>query len=482
MRSITAALGAIALVCFANGQEFKTFFFDQQLDHFDSYETRTYSQKYLVADQYWRRPTSPSGLGPIFLYTGNEGPIELFANNTGFMWDLAREGDFQPLLVFMEHRYFGASIPFGPQVFKDPKSGQLQWLTSEQALADYSVLMRHVKETFNATDSPVIAFGGSYGGMLAAWFRMKYPEVVDGSIAASAPVKVFPGIGDPEAYTSVLSRTWENSGPHCGSVIGQSWSTIASMGQTAAGRQQLADALGLCAPPTSAEDVTTTLWAWLSNAWQYMAMADYPYPASFLGPMPAWPVQAACKYLDMEDPSPQDMLRGLRGAVNIYLNYTGEAGSCFPLSNSGPSTLKDAGGWNYLACTELLLPVNQDGWPTDIMYPAPWDLKAYSAACNSTYGVPPRPNWVSDHFSVRRLRYATNIVFSNGNLDPWSGNGVTANVTGNPSLVAILIEDGAHHLDLRSAHPDDPQSVIDARNIHRLNIRNWIAQADYEQD
>ena len=49
----------------------------------------------LLTDTYW--DTS----GPLFFYTGNEGPIEQFYSNSGFVFVLAEE--FKALVVFAEH-------------------------------------------------------------------------------------------------------------------------------------------------------------------------------------------------------------------------------------------------------------------------------------------------------------------------------------------------------------------------------------------
>lgn len=48
-----------------------------QVDHFSFANKDVFPQRYLVNTTYWRR----NG-GPIFFYPGNEGDIEVFANNT----------------------------------------------------------------------------------------------------------------------------------------------------------------------------------------------------------------------------------------------------------------------------------------------------------------------------------------------------------------------------------------------------------------
>jgi len=74
-----------------------------------------------------------------------------------------------------------------------------KYLTVDNALLDYVSLIKAVKKQYNAETKAVIAFGGSYGGMLSAWMRMKFPHVIQGALAASAPIFYFKGAqGAPE--------------------------------------------------------------------------------------------------------------------------------------------------------------------------------------------------------------------------------------------------------------------------------------------
>ena len=98
---VTAAAGGASNGTATN--PFTVHYFPQELDHFTFTPNASmlFYQKYLVNDTFWRRPGGGKGAaGPLFVYTGNEGDIEWFATNTGFMFDIAPK--FGALLVFIE--------------------------------------------------------------------------------------------------------------------------------------------------------------------------------------------------------------------------------------------------------------------------------------------------------------------------------------------------------------------------------------------
>jgi len=49
--------------------------------------------------------------------------------------------------------------------------GYFTYLSPSQALADFAALISYLNPNH---DRSVIAFGGSYGGMLSSWMRLKY--------------------------------------------------------------------------------------------------------------------------------------------------------------------------------------------------------------------------------------------------------------------------------------------------------------------
>lgn len=69
-------------------------------------------------------------------------------NHTGLMWESAEE--FGALLVFAEHRYYGQSMPFPPKT-----AGCMNFLTTEQAMADFAYLIDYLRTNGGAQKSAV---------------------------------------------------------------------------------------------------------------------------------------------------------------------------------------------------------------------------------------------------------------------------------------------------------------------------------------
>ncbi|CAK4657631.1 unnamed protein product [Aphanomyces euteiches] len=447
-------------------------YFEQTLNHFEAIP-ETYKQRYFICDEFWTKPG-----GPIFFYVGNEADVELYLNNTGLMWENAHE--YGAMLVFAEHRYFGKSLP------KDA-ANHLQHLSSEQALADYAVLLRHIKETKEGTaKSPVIGFGGSYGGMLGTWFRIKYPHVIDGMVAASAPVLSFLG-EDPPANLTAFSQivTYDaspaaGSSPNCASKIRRAWDVMFDAATSEEGRAFLQKGLGLCDPLKTEEDALSVP-DWAKGSYDYLAMGNFPYPSSYImngvSVLPAFPVREACLPLADSFPSTKEgnfsLLNAMRQSIGVYYNSTKDI-SCYSRAAPSNESQVDSDFWDYLFCSELYQP--QDQGVGDMFWQVLHNVTADAERCAARWNVKLRPYWATTVYGGRKsLRASSNIVFSNGNYDPWSGMGVLEDLA--DSVVAVRVEGGAHHLDLMFSNPLDSEGVKAARAEEKKHIWKWIRGA-----
>jgi lysosomal Pro-X carboxypeptidase len=389
------------------------------------------------------------------------------------------------MLIFAEHRYYGASWPLVNESFS---MRHLEYLSSQQALADYALLVSTVTRQRNMTSQPVIAFGGSYGGILSALFRVKYPGAVVGAISASAPLRAFPGqpMWDSSSYYAVITRGAQEVSDSCSANIRSVWPLIFEDGQTDQGRQHLTAAFSLCSPLRTADDALA-LALWIRGIFDTLSIGNYPYPSSYLTAgavlLPANPIRVACSFLTARFDRGRDLYSAMKSAAAVLANATADM-SCFDIPPN-PYTHPEAsydGIWDYQRCTEMM---PDSFWFTangysDMFWPLSQNFSFAKEHCDKAWGVTldtSSSEWISIANDIPRFRYVTNIVFSSGDLDPWSSAGILESPAPDRSLLSINITGGAHHLDLMFADANDPPSVLHARAVELAAIQKWIEEA-----
>eukprot|EP00051_Salpingoeca_urceolata_P016209 m.214009 g.214009 ORF g.214009 m.214009 type:complete len:419 (-) comp18616_c1_seq2:478-1734(-) len=316
--------------------------FAQVLDHFDAWQQPelhgntqdplappTFTQRYLVQDEFWR--ASKAKLRPIFVFTGAEGGnVEIVRSGYGHVVTMAKT--YGALILWLEHRYFGVSKPFG-NVSLAPHTDHARFLSVDQALADYAAIIEYERTARNAWANPVMTFGGSLAGTLAGLMRMRFPYLVDIALSSSSPLLGYPGLSNQYVWRKRITDTFQALSAGCPDVVRKGFAGIADLSPAA-----VSSLYRTCEGPRndSAAVVQATAWGMLES------MGEFVYPASVS------PIVAACKRM-REAHSP--------GQVFANLIDTPKS-SCFNVTKRASVPVQDKTlAWMYLACTQITHPI-----------------------------------------------------------------------------------------------------------------------------
>ncbi|GLJ47192.1 hypothetical protein SUGI_0996240 [Cryptomeria japonica] len=423
--------------------------YTQILDHFaytpQSYQT--FPQRYFVNKSNWGGAQNNS---PIFVWLGAVNDIT-YDLTVGILIDQAPR--FKALVVYIEHRYYGTSMPFGGEKEAYANASTKGYFTSTQALADYATVIVDLKKKLKAENCPVVVFGGSYGGMLAAWFRLKYPHITIGALASSAPILYLDDTAPTYGYESVVTKDFRDVSETCYRRINESWAMMDKIASSPQGLLNLSKLFNTC------ENITDKDALYNELELMYNGAAQYDFEK----------VKGICNAINSL-PGNADTVSRIAAAVNYR-----QRGLCLDLS---PPDFNSS-GWFWQICTDLVSPTTN--YPGTTMFPlSNFDFDSYARDCYLKLGAYPRHHWITTEFGghaqdIKRVLkdFGSNIIFSNGLRDPWSSGGVLANIS--ETIVAITTEEGIHGQDVaKPSASDDPVWLKEQRQKEIMIIQKWI--------
>ncbi|TKR75769.1 hypothetical protein L596_017012 [Steinernema carpocapsae] len=439
----------------------------QPIDH-DGSVSGTFQQQYWYNKQWHKKG------GPAFLILGGEGPENgQWTGNPNLEWTSI--GIKLGAMFFdIEHRYYGNSMPY-----TSPTSEQLKFLSSRQALADMANFIKEMNKKFGPFDKWIV-FGGSYSGNLAAWAREKYPDLVFGSVASSAPVQAEV---DFYQYLEVVELAFREIDPKCADNIHQSFVKLAKLAKTSAGKTSIKTLFNVCQDlNTASPDDITQFWG--SIIGNFMGVVQYggdnagPYRTEVTP-------QVVCQMMNNKN---YDVLSRLAN-VNVWsMQNNGE--ECVDISyDNYIKYMKDPHAdrsWTWQTCTEFGYYQTTDsktagpffGDGNGAFMPIKLSVEECTQIFGTAYASSQEVNQAikdtNKYYGGAKNIKTTRIVFPNGSHDPWHALGMLDQYSSESP--AILINGTAHCADMYNDSPGDLPGLTKARNQIRKTVWGWFNQ------
>lgn len=424
-------------------------FFDQVIDHTQGPKSATFKQRFYEVKDYWEAPT-----GPIILYIAGEAPQEHAAGIDDEVGVIAKQN--KALVLTLEHRYFGKSMPYG-----DLSTPHLKYLTIAQVLEDLnSFVMWYQRERINAVynttaRNKALCVGGSYAGMVSSHLRYVHPETFDVAWSSSGVVDaVF-------NFTTFDLQVAVSVGQECADVLRQATARVEELLQT---RNSYVKRL------FHAEDMSDDDLMWMLSDAETLP--------------PQYGTEAAlCKPMTAAHQAGQD----LAVAFAQFCESTFYPQFC---AGAGPQLYSDrlmqdvnastayAGqrAWWWYCCNELAY---AQTYPGEIGIRSPRiTLDFHKRKCDAVYGPgiwPPNTAAFNKKYGGRHPK-TTNVVYLNGSQDPWQWAAVRTSpdmkrlptyVLNGPSI--------AHCHDLSKETPTDPDNVKAGRRAAEDFVRSILS-------
>eukprot|EP00771_Trimastix_marina_P004022 gnl/Trimastix_PCT/751.p1 GENE.gnl/Trimastix_PCT/751~~gnl/Trimastix_PCT/751.p1 ORF type:complete len:507 (+),score=175.33 gnl/Trimastix_PCT/751:32-1522(+) len=433
------------------------FYFEQKLDHFDPENHKTWKQRFLVNTSFYQQG------GPVFLMLGGEGKVSSKCASGHFVFSQWAE-KFGALVICVEHRYYGKSVPT-----PDTSLQNLKYLTSQQALADFANFRVGIASKYGAEHAKWIAFGGSYSGMLAAWQRMKYPHLFAGAVASSAPVWAKT---DYHEYLEVVTRS---IGPKCADRLRQATQRIEPMLNTQSGRRALEKIFNAC--ETMEEYIDTVEFVSDIND---PICGTVQYNHDNAGHRP-FEIEGMCKIIE----SGPDPLMAWAHLTAVYANHSGSScvGSRYmssirklhDISPTSPSLASRS--WTYQYCHEFgYFQYVKKGAGTP--FSPRLDMNYFYKTCRDVFQngpIEPDTHWTNLYFGSKHP-VGTNVFWPNGDVDPWHALGVLR--TPAESMPARVMHGTAHCADMYAPSPKDLDVLTEVRREIEVEIAKWVVHED----